>query len=46
MAKRTIMMMLGLTLAAYSNLMPKDVGRRQASALAVARAQTALRVGG
>jgi hypothetical protein len=33
-------------LAAYSNLMPKDVGRWRASAVAVARAQSALRVGG
>lgn len=45
-AKRTIQVTIGLTLAAYSNLMPKDVGRWRASALAVARAQSALRVGG
>jgi hypothetical protein len=38
--------MIGLILAAYSNLMPKDVGRWRASALAVARAQSVLRVGG
>jgi hypothetical protein len=38
--------MLGLILAAYSNLMPKDVGRWQASAAAVARSQSTLRVGG
>ena len=45
-AKRTIQVMSGLILAAYGNLMPKDVGRWQASAIAVARAQSALRVGG
>ena len=45
-AKRTMQVIIGLTLAAYANLMPKDVGRWQASALAVARAQSALRVGG
>ncbi len=45
-AKRTIQVMSGLILAAYANLMPKDVGRWQASAVAVARAQSALRVGG
>jgi hypothetical protein len=38
--------MSGLILAAYSNLMPKEVGRWRASAIAMARAQTALRVGG
>jgi hypothetical protein len=37
---------IGLTLAAYANLMPKDVGRWRASATAAARAQSALRVGG
>ena len=45
-AKRTIQVMVGLILAVYSNLMPKDVGRWPSSALAVARAQSALRVGG
>ncbi len=45
-AKRTMQVMIGLILAAYSNLMPKDVGRWRASALAMARAQSALRVGG
>jgi hypothetical protein len=45
-ARRTMQVMIGLMLAAYSNLMPKDVGRWQASPLAVARAQSALRVGG
>ncbi len=45
-ARRTMQVMIGLMLAAYANLMPKDVGRWRASALAVARAQSALRVGG
>ena len=45
-AKRTMQVMIGLALAAYSNLMPKDVGPWRASALAMARAQSALRVGG
>ena len=45
-AKRTMQVLSGLILAAYANLMPKDVGRWQASAVAVARAQSALRVGG
>jgi hypothetical protein len=38
--------MIGLMLAAYANLMPKDVGRWRASAAAAAKAQSALRVGG
>jgi hypothetical protein len=45
-AKRTMQVMIGLILAAYSNLMPKNVGRWRASALAAARAQSVLRVGG
>ena len=45
-ARRTMQVTIGLMLAAYSNLMPKDVGRWRASALAMARAQSALRVGG
>jgi hypothetical protein len=45
-ARRTMQVMIGVILAAYSNLMPKDVGRWRASAQAVARAQSALRVGG
>ena len=45
-AKRTLQVMIGLILAAYSNQMPKDIGRWRASALAAARAQSALRVGG
>jgi len=45
-ASRTIQVMSGLILAAYSNLMPKDVGPWRASPIAVARAQSALRIGG
>ena len=45
-ARRTVQVLIGLMLAAYANLMPKEVGRWRASALAVARAQSALRVGG
>lgn len=45
-ARRTTQVMVGLLLAAYANLMPKDVGRWRASALAAARTQAALRVGG
>ena len=45
-ARRTTQVIVGLMLAAYANLMPKDVGRWRASALAAARAQSALRVGG
>jgi hypothetical protein len=44
--KRAVQVLIGLMLAAYANLMPKDVGRWRASAVAVARAQSALRVGG
>jgi hypothetical protein len=44
--KRTVQVMCGLLLAAYSNFMPKDLGHWPASAAAVARAQSALRVGG
>ena len=45
-ARRTMQVMIGLILAAYSNLMPKDIGRWRASVLAAARTQSALRVGG
>jgi hypothetical protein len=45
-AKRTLQVMFGVMLAAYSNLMPKDLGRWRASPVAMARAQSALRVGG
>jgi len=46
MAKRTTQVIVGLMLAAYANLMPKDIGRWRTSALAAARSQSALRVGG
>ena len=45
-ARRTMQVTIGLMLAAYSNLMPKDVGPWRTSAAAVARTQSALRVGG
>ena len=45
-AKRTMQVTIGLMLAAYANLMPKDVGPWRSSAAAVARTQSALRVGG
>ncbi len=45
-AKRIVQVLIGLMLAAYANLMPKDVGRWRPSPVAVARAQSALRVGG
>jgi hypothetical protein len=45
-ARRVMQVMIGLILAAYANLMPKDVGRWRASVRAAARSQSALRVGG
>jgi hypothetical protein len=45
-ARRAMQVMIGLILAAYANLMPKDVGSWRASARAVERSQSALRVGG
>jgi hypothetical protein len=45
-ARRTIQVMSGLILAAYANLMPKDVGPWRASTRAMAKGQSALRVGG
>ena len=45
-ARRTVQVLVGLILAAYANLMPKDVGPWRGSVFAVARAQSALRVGG
>lgn len=38
--------LIGLMLAGYANLMPKQLGRARSSAVAEARAQSALRVGG
>jgi hypothetical protein len=45
-ARRVVQVMAGLMLAAYANLMPKDIGRWRASAVAAARTQSALRVSG
>ncbi len=45
-ATRAMQVLIGLALAAYANLVPKDVGRLRGSPLAQARAQAALRVGG
>ena len=45
-ARRAMQVMIGLLLAAYANLMPKDVGRWRVSARAAARSQSVLRVGG
>jgi hypothetical protein len=46
MAQRTVMAIIGLVLAGYANLLPKQIGRRRPSLAAEARAQTARRVGG
>jgi len=45
-ARRTMQVLIGLMLAGYANLMPKQMGRASGSAVAEARAQAALRVGG
>lgn len=45
-AKRTLQVLIGLMLAGYANLMPKQIGKAGASPLALARTQSALRVGG
>jgi hypothetical protein len=45
-ARRTMQVMIGLILAAYANLMPKDVGPWRASASVAIRRQSARRVGG
>jgi len=44
--KRSMQVLFGLMLAAYANVMPKDIGNWQASSRAAARSQSALRVGG
>jgi hypothetical protein len=44
--RRTVQVIVGLMLAAYANVLPKDVGRWRASAAAMGRAQSAQRVGG
>jgi hypothetical protein len=45
-AQRTMQVMVGLILAAYANLMPKDIGPWRSSAEAMAKSQSVLRVGG
>lgn len=45
-ARRTMQIVIGLALAGYANLMPKQLGRPRRSPLAEARTQAALRVGG
>ena len=45
-ARRVIQVLIGLILAAYANLMPKDIGPWRGSIRAAARSQSALRVGG
>lgn len=44
--KRIIQVLIGLGLAGYANLMPKQIGAATRSVEAQARTQTALRVGG
>ena len=45
-AKRAMQVLIGMILAAYANLMPKDIGPWRGSLRAAARSQSALRVGG
>ena len=45
-ARRAMQVMIGLILAAYANLMPKDIGPWRGSVRAAARSQSALRIGG
>jgi hypothetical protein len=45
-ARRIMQIVIGLALAGYANLMPKQLGRPRRSPLAEARTQAALRVGG
>jgi hypothetical protein len=45
-ARRTMQIVIGLALAGYANLMPKQLGRPRRSPRAEARTQAALRVGG
>ena len=45
-ATRIVMALTGLGLAAYANIMPKQLGRARRSPEAEARAQSALRFGG
>jgi hypothetical protein len=43
---RIVQVLIGLSLAAYANLMPKQIGSAKRSPLVQARTQAALRVGG
>lgn len=45
-AHRAMQVLIGLGLAAYANVMPKQLGRASASARVAAQTQAALRVGG
>lgn len=45
-ARRAMQVVIGLVLAAYANLLPKQLGRTRNSPSAEARSQSALRVGG
>ena len=45
-ARRATQVVIGLILAAYANIIPKDIGQWPASARAAAISQSALRVGG
>lgn len=45
-ARQAVQIVIGLMLAGYANLMPKQLGRARASLRAEIAAQTALRVGG
>jgi hypothetical protein len=45
-AKRTMQVLIALMLAAYANMMPKQLGRLRGAPRAEAAAQAALRVGG
>jgi len=45
-ARRAMQVLIGLMLAGYANLMPKQLGRPRGSPRAEAAAQAALRVGG
>lgn len=46
LSRRSVQVLIGLGLATYGNLMPKQGGRLRASARAETAAQAALRVGG
>ena len=46
LARRLVQTVIGLGLAAFGNVMPKQIGGLRASAAAETRAQSALRVGG